>query len=92
VAKAVVQSVQVGREFLQSTPKGVKIDAELKRLLARHQQYLGVADEVKKLLDTYVPHHTEPNEVRGETRADKHNRGFCSRHNSGEMGLNHFTN
>jgi hypothetical protein len=57
VAKAVVQSVQVGREFLQSTPEGVKIDAELKRLLARHQQYLGVADEVRKLLDA-VPAHT----------------------------------
>jgi hypothetical protein len=58
VAKAVVQSVQVGREFLQSTPEGVKIDVELKRLLARHQQYLGVADEVRKLLDAYVPAHT----------------------------------
>jgi hypothetical protein len=58
VAKAVVQSVQVGKEFLQSTPEGgVKIDAELKRLLARHQQYAGVADEVRKLLDKYVPDH-----------------------------------
>jgi hypothetical protein len=57
VAKAVVQSVQVGREFLQSTPEGVKIDAELKRLLARHQQYAGVAAEVRKLLDKYVPDH-----------------------------------
>ena len=58
VAKALVQSVQVGREFLQSTPEGAKLDAEVKRLLARHQEYAGVADEVGKLLNTYVPGHT----------------------------------
>jgi hypothetical protein len=59
VAKALVQSVQVGREFLQSTPEGQKIDAELKAKLQRHQQYLGVADLVKQLLNKYVPDHTQ---------------------------------
>lgn len=58
VAKALVQSVQVGREFLQTTPEGAKLDAEVKRLLARHQEYAGVAEEVGKLLNTYVPGHT----------------------------------
>jgi hypothetical protein len=58
VAKALVQSVQVGREFLQSTPEGAKLDAEVKRLLARHQEYAGVAEEVGKLLSSYVPGHT----------------------------------
>jgi hypothetical protein len=51
VAKALVQSVQVGREFLQSTAEGEKLDAELKQLLQRHQEYAGVASAVRKLLD-----------------------------------------
>jgi hypothetical protein len=59
VAKALVQSVQVGREFLQRTPEGEKLDAELKRLLQRHQEYAGVAREVKKILDTCVPKHLD---------------------------------
>ncbi len=58
VAKALVQSVQVGREFLQATPEGQKLDAEVKRLLQRHQEYAGVAEEVKKILEAYVPGHT----------------------------------
>lgn len=64
VAKALVQSVQVGREFLQSTPEGEKLDAELKRLLARHQEYAGVAREVRSMLDTYVPAHQRDTTVR----------------------------
>lgn len=59
VAKALVQSVQVGREFLRTTPEGQKIDAEMKAKLQRHQQYLGVAHIVKVLLDKYVPEHTQ---------------------------------
>ena len=46
-----------GGDFLQSTPEGEKLDEELKRLLQRQQEYAGVAREVKRLLDVYVPTH-----------------------------------
>jgi hypothetical protein len=59
VAKALAQSVQVGREFLQTTAEGQKLDAAFKSKLQKHQQYLGVAQSVKRLLDKYVPDHTQ---------------------------------
>ena len=51
---AVIQSVQAGREFLQSTPEGKKLDEQFKATLAQHQTYSGVVKEVKQLLDRYV--------------------------------------
>lgn len=59
VAKVLAQSVQVGREFLQSTPEGQRLDSAFKAKLQKHQQYAGVADLVKVLLNKYVPDHTQ---------------------------------
>lgn len=59
VAKALVQSVQVGREFLQETAEGQRIDKAFREKLERHQEFAGVADHVRKLLDNYVPSHTQ---------------------------------
>jgi hypothetical protein len=57
IAKGLVQSVQVGREFLQATPEGQKLDAAFKEKLVRHQQFAGVAKHVQALLEAYVPNH-----------------------------------
>lgn len=58
VSRALVQSVQVGREFLQSTAEGQKLDKAFRDKLERHQEFAGVADQVSKLLKDYVPGHT----------------------------------
>jgi hypothetical protein len=57
VSKALVQSVQVGREFLQSMPEGQKLDRVFRDKLERHQEFTGVAGQVRKLLEDYVPGH-----------------------------------
>ena len=54
VAAGIVQSVQRGREFLQDTPEGQKIDEQFKKILAEHQDSAGIVDEVQKLLTKYV--------------------------------------
>jgi hypothetical protein len=54
VAAGIVMSVERGREFLQSTPEGKKLDAQFKGILAQHQDSAGIVAEVDKLLARYV--------------------------------------
>lgn len=54
IGVAVMKSVEAGREFLQTTPEGVKLDEEFTRILEKHQDYSGVVREVRGLLDRYV--------------------------------------
>ena len=54
IAAGIVQSVQRGREFLQTTPEGQKLDEKFKAILAQHQDSAGIVDEVNKLLTQYV--------------------------------------
>ncbi len=54
VGVALVQGIEAGREFLQSTPEGQKLDEQFKETLARHQNYAGVMRDVRTLLDRYV--------------------------------------
>jgi hypothetical protein len=51
VASAIVESVEAGRKFLQTTPDGQKIDAAFRDELVKQQTFLGVIATVKKICD-----------------------------------------
>ncbi len=54
IAAGLVQSVQRGREFLQSTAEGRMLDEKFKAVLAEHQDTAGIVAEVDRLLARYV--------------------------------------
>lgn len=53
-AKAAVQSVEMAREVLKTTPQGQALDSELVKYLMQHQAEAGVIQQLSKLVRDHV--------------------------------------
>jgi hypothetical protein len=51
LASALVTGIDAGRQILQSTPEGQKLDAKFKDLLIQHQDAAGVLDAAASLVN-----------------------------------------
>lgn len=60
VAVALVQGIEAGRELLQNTPEGQKLDTKLKDELIKHQEAAGVVNAVAKLVNRYTGDTVKP--------------------------------
>lgn len=57
INKALVLSVQAGRQFLTETPEGRTVADGFKKKMVESQMMAGIAPQVKVLLDKWIPDH-----------------------------------
>ena len=60
VSVALVQGIEAGRQILQTTPEGQKLDAKVKDALLQHQDIAGVLNEVSGLVNAYTGDTVKP--------------------------------
>jgi hypothetical protein len=54
LATALVTGIEAGRQILQTTPEGQKLDAKFKDVLIQHQDAAGVLNSASKLVNQYT--------------------------------------